>query len=118
MLIEEIMNSNLLNSKINFSCGLSTIHLLDESRLASVVNVLNPKAMRSLISSLTFIDWSIEFIAEYEHKWDWSSLSQNSSLPWPVELIEKYKDSWNWSNLSQNSSLHWSVELIEKYKDS
>ena len=78
------MNSILLETRMNFSCGISAIHLLDESRLTSIVKQLSREAMQKLISSLTSIDWSVELIKEYEHKWDWSNLSRNPSLPWSI----------------------------------
>ena len=117
VLIEGIMNSILLKPRMNFSCGTSAIHLLDESRLISIVSELNPEAVQKLISSLTSIDWSVELIKEYEHKWGWSNLSKNPSLPWSIELIKEYEHKWDWYHLSWNRSLPWSVTLIERYKD-
>jgi hypothetical protein len=96
------------------------------------------------MSSNTNIDWSVELLDKFKHKWewgsisihiigeyiwfdgilekyqediDWESLSYNSRIPWTEELLDKYHDKLDWSNISSNFGIIWTKELIRRYED-
>lgn len=62
-------------------------------------------------------NWYIDLLEEFENKWDWKSLSQNTSLPWSIKLVSKFKNKWDWKELSKNRQMCWSNEFIITFKD-
>ena len=62
--------------------------------------------------------WTIPMIQKFKNRIDWDKFSGYADEETLTEaVIEAFKDKWNWSELSQNSSLEMTHELLEKFAD-
>lgn len=60
-----------------------------------------------------------ECLERFKDCWDWSKLSDNSSLELNYQLIDKFIDYWDWSELInrwQDDRLY-NVDFLERYAD-
>ena len=62
--------------------------------------------------------WTIPMIQKFKNRIDWELFSRYANRETLAEsFIEVFKDKWNWSELSQNSSLEMTHDLLEKFAD-
>lgn len=120
-LINYILNCNSENlsfkvgSLIYNSDAIWTLELLDKYESHVKQHFLNyDKSF--IISIMKGLPWSIEFIEEKKHMWDWRCLSANKDLPWSTELVDAFIEKWDWEELSRNEGIPWTLELIKKYE--
>jgi hypothetical protein len=71
-----------------------------------------------LLSGNRSVQWTTRLLDKYKEKLDWDDLS-NSHVErlFTSENLRKFQSYWNWSNLSNNSSVGWTAEKIEEFKD-
>ena len=71
------------------------------------------------LEKLPLVILSEDLLEKYNHKLDWSRVSQKYIFPnhGSMALIEKYINKWDWYWLSRNKSIPWSIELIDEFKD-
>jgi hypothetical protein len=65
------------------------------------------------------VQWTGSMLEKYKDKLDWEKLSdgRNEHL-FSAENLRKYRSRWNWATLSANSSVGWTPEKVEAFKDS
>ena len=83
------------------------------------VNKFKDSLNFQLLSSRTDINLSEKNISKYEkkgYKWDWTTLTQNTSIYYSLEFISGHMDKpWNWISLSSHPDLN--TKFVEDNKD-
>ena len=70
------------------------------------------------VSENTNILWTIPMVQKFKNRIDWDKFSRHAEKEALTEaFIEAFKDKWNWSELSENSSLELTHELLDKFAD-
>ena len=70
------------------------------------------------VSENTNILWTIPMVQKFKNRIDWDKFSRHAEKEALTEaFIEAFKDKWNWSELSENSSLELTHELLDKFSD-
>ncbi|MDR2130133.1 MAG: hypothetical protein LBP56_03020 [Odoribacteraceae bacterium] len=71
-----------------------------------------------LLSENRSVQWTASMLEKYKDKLDWDKLSDGcNEYLYSVENLRKYRSRWNWSSLSANSSVNWTLEKVEEFKD-
>jgi hypothetical protein len=77
-------------------------------KLLSANNTLTSffKYSKTVYSDLRqWIDRTLEYLYAYQHEWDFASLSSINNLTWNERVVAEFEDKWDWSLLSQQSPL-------------
>jgi hypothetical protein len=70
------------------------------------------------VSGNTNILWTIPMVQKFKNRIDWDKFSRHAEKEALTEaFIEAFKDKWNWSELSENSSIELTHELLDKFAD-
>jgi hypothetical protein len=70
------------------------------------------------VSENTNILWTIPMVQKFKNRIDWDKFSRHAEKEALTEaFIEAFKDKWNWSELSENSSIELTHELLDKFAD-
>jgi hypothetical protein len=70
------------------------------------------------LSGNSNVQWTAPMLEKYKDKLDWEKLSDGScEYLFSTENLRKYRSRWNWSTLTSNSSVCWTLEKIEEFKD-
>ncbi|MCX7167750.1 MAG: hypothetical protein NTV11_15945 [Rhodocyclales bacterium] len=69
-----------------------------------------------------FIRWLTEYypltaseIVQYQDRWDWELLSNNTNLDLTDELVSKFEDRWSWRSLIKHPAFRWSECLMRRF---
>lgn len=70
------------------------------------------------ISGNRNILWSPSMLEKFKKLLDWKSISgTNCQLILTEECLERFKDYWDWSELSENTTIELNYALIDKFID-
>jgi hypothetical protein len=70
------------------------------------------------LSENSNVQWTASMLEKYKNKLDWKALSAGSCRGlYSSENLRRFSSRWDWSTLSSNSSVQWTGEKVEEFKD-